>query len=92
MPQLLAEKEILSGLKELKGWARTGNEITKTFELKALVHAMGFVNSVALLSEKANHHPDVDIRWNRVTLVLSTHSAGGLTVNDFNLAKSIDGL
>jgi 4a-hydroxytetrahydrobiopterin dehydratase len=53
---------------------------------------MGFVNSVALLSEKANHHPDIDIRWNTVTLALSTHSAGGLTEKDAALAAEIDAL
>jgi len=92
MPKLLTENETLSGLKELKGWIRSGNEIKKTCELEDFVHAMGFVNSVALLAEKANHHPDIDIRWNKVTLTLSTHSAGGLTANDFNLAKEIDSL
>lgn len=92
MAKLLAENEILSGLKGLQGWSRSGNEIRKTRELVDFVHAMGFVNSVALLAEKANHHPDIDIRWNKVTLALSTHSAGGLTANDFNLAKAIDGL
>ncbi|MEX1274368.1 MAG: 4a-hydroxytetrahydrobiopterin dehydratase, partial [Bacteroidota bacterium] len=61
-------------------------------ELKDFVHAMGFVNSVALLAEGMDHHPDIDIRWNKVTLTLSTHSAGGLTENDFKLAKAIDGL
>lgn len=92
MAKLLSENEILSGLKGLKGWSRSGSEIRKTYELVDFVHAMGFVNSVALLAEKANHHPDIDIRWNKVTLVLSTHSVGGLTANDFNLAKAIDGL
>ncbi|MBI3005607.1 MAG: 4a-hydroxytetrahydrobiopterin dehydratase [Ignavibacteriales bacterium] len=92
MPTLLSENEIVSGLKELMGWTRSGGEIKKTVELKDFVHAMGFVNSVALLAEKANHHPDIDIRWNKVTLALSTHSAGGLTANDFNLAKAIDAL
>jgi 4a-hydroxytetrahydrobiopterin dehydratase len=53
---------------------------------------MGFVNSVALLAEKQNHHPDIDIRWNKVHLVLSTHSVGGLTEFDFKLAKAIDAL
>jgi 4a-hydroxytetrahydrobiopterin dehydratase len=53
---------------------------------------MGFVASVALLAEKANHHPDIDIRWNKVTLKLSTHSDGGLTDKDMNLAKAIDAL
>lgn len=92
MATLLQEKEISSLLKELKGWTRADKEIKKVCELKDFVHAMGFVNSVALLAEKMNHHPDIDIRWNKVTLVLSTHSAGGLTSNDFNLAKAIDAL
>lgn len=92
MATLLQEKEISSLMLELRGWTRAGKEIKKAYELKDFVHAMGFVNSVALLAEKMNHHPDIDIRWNKVTLVLSTHSAGGLTSNDFNLAKAIDAL
>jgi 4a-hydroxytetrahydrobiopterin dehydratase len=89
---LLAEEQIGSKLKELKAWSRSGNTIHKLFELEDFVHAMGFVNSVALLAERFNHHPDIDIRWNKVTLVLSTHSAGGLTENDFTLAKAVDEL
>ncbi|MEK6755566.1 MAG: 4a-hydroxytetrahydrobiopterin dehydratase [Bacteroidota bacterium] len=89
---LLAEDQLQSKLRELNAWSRSGNTIHKLFELEDFVHAMGFVNSVALLAEKFNHHPDIDIRWNKVTLVLSTHSAGGLTENDFALAKAIDEL
>lgn len=89
---LLPSDQIQKELSQLKGWQLTGKEIKKTYEMKDFVHAMGFVNSVALLAEKANHHPDVDIRWNKVTLVLTTHSAGGLTEKDFALAKAIDGL
>ena len=89
---LLSAKQIAVKLKTLKNWRISGKEITKTFEKKDFVHAMGFVNSVALLAEKANHHPDIDIRWNKVTLSLSTHSAGGLTEKDFNLAKEVDAL
>ncbi len=89
---LLKEDEIQVRLKELKGWTRNGLEIAKKFTMQDFVHAMGFVNSVALLAEKANHHPDIDIRWNTVSLVLSTHSAGGLTAKDFELARNIDGL
>jgi 4a-hydroxytetrahydrobiopterin dehydratase len=89
---LLTEEDIQKGLRSLKGWKREGSEIAKQFELKDFVHAIGFVNSVALLAEKANHHPDLDIRWNKVKLVLSTHSAGGLTEKDFNLAKQIESL
>jgi 4a-hydroxytetrahydrobiopterin dehydratase len=89
---LLSEEEIQSRLKELKGWKREGKEIRKRVERKNFIEAMGFVTSVALLAERVNHHPDIDIRWNNITLVLSTHSAGGLTENDFNLAKAIDAL
>jgi 4a-hydroxytetrahydrobiopterin dehydratase len=89
---LLSKNEIQHALASLKGWKLEGEEIVKQVELKDFVHAMGFVNSVALLAEKANHHPDIDIRWNKVKLVLSTHTVGGLTEKDFNLAKQIDGL
>jgi 4a-hydroxytetrahydrobiopterin dehydratase len=89
---LLSHSEIEKELGNLKDWKLEGKEIVKVVELKDFVHAMGFVNSVALLAEKANHHPDIDIRWNKVKLALSTHSAGGLTEKDFNLAKQIDSL
>ncbi len=84
------EEEIRAHLKNLGEWQRRGNEIVRTFEFGDFVHAMGFVQSVALCAEKANHHPDIDIRWNKVTLVLSTHSAGGLTELDFTLARTIN--
>ncbi len=89
---LLSENDIQKNMATLKGWKRDGLEISKQYELKDFVHAMGFVNSVALLAEKANHHPGIDIRWNKVKLVLSTHSAGGLTEKDFELAKQIEAL
>ena len=91
-PTLLQDQEIQQRIKQLKGWKLEGNEIKKTVEKDDFVRAMGFVNSVALLAEKANHHPDIDIRWNKVGLALSTHSAGGLTANDFDLAEKIDQL
>jgi 4a-hydroxytetrahydrobiopterin dehydratase len=92
MAGVLTEDRIRVQLDSLKGWQRKGLEITKTYEFKNFVVAMGFVHSVALLAEKANHHPDIDIRWNKITLTLSTHSAGGLTEKDFSLAKAIDDL
>jgi 4a-hydroxytetrahydrobiopterin dehydratase len=92
MANTLDEKQIKAGLNNLRGWKWNDSEISKVYELKDFVHAMGFVNSVALLAEKANHHPDIDIRWNKVTLTLSTHSAGGLTEKDFSLATQIDAL
>jgi len=92
MANTLNEDQIKTRLAAVPGWKRKGLEITKVFEHKDFVRAMGFVNSVALLAEKANHHPDIDIRWNTVTLTLSTHSAGGLTEKDFALAEVIDQL
>jgi 4a-hydroxytetrahydrobiopterin dehydratase len=89
---LLSEDQVASELAGVHGWQRAGKEIEKTYELRDFLHAMGFVNSVALLAERANHHPDIDIRWNTVTLRLSTHSAGGLTEKDFKLAREIEGL
>ena len=89
---LLIEEQIQQRIKELKGWTRSGKEIKKSTKLKDFVEAMGFVTSVAILAEKMDHHPDIDIRWNTVHLTLSTHSAGGLTDYDFNLAKQIDEL
>jgi 4a-hydroxytetrahydrobiopterin dehydratase len=90
--KLLTEKQISTKLKALKGWKRNGDEIYRVVIKKNFVEAMGFVQSVALLAEKMDHHPDIDIRWNKITLVLSTHSAGGLTENDFALATQINQL
>ena len=91
-PGLLNEDQILNQLKQLGDWSRDGREIRRLIEFADFVHAMGFVNSVARLAEKHNHHPDIDIRWNKVRLALSTHSAGGLTELDFKLAKAIEEL
>jgi 4a-hydroxytetrahydrobiopterin dehydratase len=92
MANVLNEEQIRMHINALRGWKRKGSEITKVYEHPDFVRAMGFVNSVALLAEKANHHPDIDIRWNKVSLTLSTHSAGGLTEKDFMLAGEIDKL
>jgi 4a-hydroxytetrahydrobiopterin dehydratase len=73
-------------------WKRQGDVITRTFEFKNFSAAMKFVNAVAELAEQAWHHPDIDIRWNTVTLTLTTHKAGGLTEMDFALAQKIDRL
>jgi 4a-hydroxytetrahydrobiopterin dehydratase len=89
---LLLEDQITIELKRLDGWSLGGNEIHKTWEFEDFVQAMKFVNSVAVIAEKFNHHPDIDIRWNKVYLTLSTHSPGGLTLLDFAVAKSIDEL
>lgn len=74
------------------GWDRSGEVITRTFEHKDFAGALAFVNAVGAEAEKANHHPDIDIRWNKVTLALSTHSEGKLTQKDVDLASKIDHL
>ena len=89
---LLTKKEIRLALSQLGGWTLQGKEIQKKFEFADFSRAMGFVNSVAIVAERANHHPDIDIRWNKVTLSLSTHSEGGITGKDISLAKKIDSL
>ena len=89
---LLSNDDIMKELKTIDGWSHVGKEIKKMYEFGDFIHAMGFVTSVALVAEKANHHPDIDVRWNKVTIVLSTHSAGGLTEKDFNLARQIENL
>ena len=71
-------------------WALDGESISRTFVHRDFKEAMGFATRVALSAEVADHHPDIDIRWNKVTLVLSTHEAGGLTAKDTDLAAEID--
>jgi 4a-hydroxytetrahydrobiopterin dehydratase len=92
MSQILSESEIAARMENLPGWIRDGAEIRREFVFRDFVAAMAFVNAVALRAEAANHHPDIDIRWNKVLLRLSTHSAGGLTEADFLLAGKIDAL
>jgi 4a-hydroxytetrahydrobiopterin dehydratase len=89
---LLNDDQIRQHLAALPDWIRTGGEIRRTLSFDRFADAMAFVNRVADLAEAADHHPDIDIRYNRVTLALSTHSAGGLTSRDMNLARQIDGL
>ena len=87
---LLHEDQITIELRKLDGWSRAGNEIRRIWEFEGFVRAIEFVNSVAVIAEKFNRHTDIDIRWNRVVLTLSTHSAGGLTPLDFTVAKAIE--
>jgi 4a-hydroxytetrahydrobiopterin dehydratase len=71
-------------------WTVDGETLSRTFVFDDFVAAMGFVTSVALAAERADHHPDIDIRWNKVTIGLSTHSAGALTDKDTSLAVEIE--
>ena len=89
---LLSEDEIIASLGRTAGWEQTGNTITRTVTLGDFRDAVLYVGAVAHLAQAANHHPDIAIAWNKVTLTLSTHSAGGLTAADFALAQQIDAL
>jgi 4a-hydroxytetrahydrobiopterin dehydratase len=88
----MSQNAVKTELKYLKGWKLVGKEIRKEFKFEGFVDAMGFVTSVALLAERANHHPDIDIRWNTITVTLSTHSDGGVTEKDLVLAREIEKL
>ena len=88
----LTPEQIKAALPAVQDWKKQSAEIRRTFQFKDFAQAMEFVNRVARAAEEANHHPDIDIRWNKVTLALATHSEGGLTQNDFDLAKRIDAL
>ena len=88
----LSETERSEFLGEHPEWTLDGEEISRTFVFADFVESMGFVTSVAIASEVADHHPDIDIRWNKVTLVLTTHDQGALTEKDTALAARFDGL
>ena len=90
MADLLEEEEIEQRLDELGDWERDGDQIVKVFEFDDFVASIKFVNDVANLAERYDHHPDIDIRYNRVKLGLSTHSEGGLTPRDFDVAGEIE--
>jgi 4a-hydroxytetrahydrobiopterin dehydratase len=93
MSQLLTDSEVSQQLESLPNWRRAEGEepaITAEYELTDFVAALDFVNRVGHEAELMNHHPDIDIRWNKVTLALSTHSEGGLTHNDIELAHRIN--
>ena len=88
---LVSDQEVEAFLEAHPEWAREGKEISRTYVFKNFNQSMGFVTRVGLEAEKANHHPDIDIRWNKVTLTLSTHDEGGLTARDLDLADVADG-
>jgi 4a-hydroxytetrahydrobiopterin dehydratase len=86
----LSESEIKTRLSSLPGWQIEAGELTRIFIHQDFRAALAFVNKVGELAEKAGHHPDLDIRYNKVRLGLITHDAGGLTAKDFDLAASVD--
>ena len=83
---VLSPEAVKSHLAQLPGWQIEASELVKTFQFKDFPAALAFVNRVGSLAEQAGHHPDIDIRYNRVRLALITHDAGGLTDKDFDLA------
>jgi 4a-hydroxytetrahydrobiopterin dehydratase len=88
----LDASEIAENLAQLEGWDGDADQIEKKFEFSTFAAALEFVNRVAALAEAAHHHPDIEIRYNKVRLALSTHSAGGVTGKDFALAAKIAAL
>jgi 4a-hydroxytetrahydrobiopterin dehydratase len=88
----LSDVEIQRALSSLQGWTRRGDSLTKTFQFRTFMDAMKVVNAVAEEAERRNHHPDIDIRYSRLTFTLSTHDAGGITQADLELGAAIEKL
>jgi 4a-hydroxytetrahydrobiopterin dehydratase len=86
----LDEGAVAAALRRVPGWERRGDEIRRTYRFRDFREALAFVNRTGELAERAGHHPDIDIRYNAVTLALTTHDAGGLSDKDFELARAID--
>ena len=89
---VLKEAEVREALKALPDWKPAGNAIRRDYQFKDFLAAMAFVNKVAESAEAANHHPDIDIRYNKVTLLLTSHDSGGVTPRDLKMAKEISAL
>ena len=90
MKQALTQAEIEQALQSIPGWTLQQGKLTRDWTFKDFVQAMEFVNQLAALAEAAGHHPDIDIRYNRVRLGLVSHDAGGITQRDANMAKQIN--
>lgn len=88
---LLADPEIQRRLKALPGWSRQGDAIRRTFTFAGFPAAVAFVQRLVAPAEAMNHHPDVDVRYDKVIVTLSTHDSGGITENDLALAERLQG-
>lgn len=86
----LSDAQVESKLVQLDGWKRDGDFIRKSFQFKRFMDGIGFVDNIALIAEKLDHHPDIHIVWTTVTLQIQTHDEGGLTSLDFRLAAEIE--
>jgi 4a-hydroxytetrahydrobiopterin dehydratase len=89
---LLSDEEIEQRLGSLDGWEREGDAIVKSFENDDFKGSVGFVNEVMPVAEDMGHHPDLEISWSTVKVSITSHSEGGLTADDFDLASRIDAL
>ena len=90
MAERLSDIAIQRELGNLTGWSRRGDAITKTFQFRKFLTGIDFVSAIAKAAEAADHHPDIDIRYTKITCTLSTHSAGGITQKDLDMARKID--
>jgi 4a-hydroxytetrahydrobiopterin dehydratase len=90
MTERLSDIAIQRELGNLPGWSRRGEVISKTFQFRDFLTGIDFVAAVAKAADAADHHPDIDIRYTKVTCALSTHSAGGITQKDLDMARKID--
>lgn len=88
----LSDEEIEARLSGLGGWQRAGSALSREFEFANFVGSVEFINRITPVAEELNHHPDLEISWNKVLVKLSTHSEGGITEADFDLATRVDGL
>jgi 4a-hydroxytetrahydrobiopterin dehydratase len=87
---VLSDEEIQERLGDSEGWEREGDSLRKQFDCGDFKGSVDFVNRITPAAEEMNHHPDLEISWSKVTVSLSTHSEGGITANDFELARKID--
>ena len=90
MRNKLSDLEIQRALGRLAGWSRRGDALVKTYTFASFADGVAFVNRVAKAADKMNHHPDIDIRYTKITCTLSTHDAGGVTESDLALAQEIE--
>ena len=91
MRQKLSDLEIQRALGGLAGWSRRGDVLVKTYVFDRFADGIAFVGRVARVADEMDHHPDIDIRYTKVTMSLSTHDAGGITQSDLSLAQKIEG-
>lgn len=92
MSEKLSQESIDAKVAELPEWSVNAGTLQRTFKFENFVEAMKFVNNVAKRAEKAQHHPDILVRYSKVTLTLTTHDAGGISQKDFDLAREVDSL